>query len=166
MSAPKLLLRGLVLAFTAAAGAGALVTFGVGVQIMLSPEPFIVGHELGAMLAGTGVLADVGLLLSFRAAATADDAMGRVRQLEREALELDRLAPRGITSTTLPTYPQSRPGRLERTMSCCTCGDVLDEHDGPAGACLVDGCECICFEEDEEDATSGPDWAWSEGEAP
>jgi hypothetical protein len=35
----------------------------------------------------------------------------------------------------------------------CTCGDVLDEHGGDpeypgSTACNVEGCECVCYEED------------------
>lgn len=35
----------------------------------------------------------------------------------------------------------------------CTCGDVLDEHEGPAGPCLV--CPCVAFEADEDGENDG-----------
>lgn len=33
----------------------------------------------------------------------------------------------------------------------CTCGDVEDEHEPGGGACEVDGCDCICFEDGDDD---------------
>lgn len=35
----------------------------------------------------------------------------------------------------------------------CFCGHIEEEHDAHTGTCEVEGCECACFEpeEDEED---------------
>lgn len=32
----------------------------------------------------------------------------------------------------------------------CVCGDVKDEHETPFGACDVEGCVCLGFEQDDE----------------
>lgn len=29
----------------------------------------------------------------------------------------------------------------------CHCGHVLDEHEGPADPCTIEGCPCIAYEE-------------------
>lgn len=40
-------------------------------------------------------------------------------------------------------------------LGTCVCGDVADEHDLTRtgyGACLIEGCDCIHYEWDGEDA--------------